>query len=154
MNDIIVLDVSVVVAAVSSNEPHHAEALAFLQEIKARAGRLQVPATFLLELYAVLNRSPREIRRLGFFTEDDPLYVELRPVDERLVQSILQWMQNKMRGQSPTRGADLAYVAVAVDLNLPLVTLDNGLRKFKDAGLPIYSPQEKLDEWNLKQEAG
>ncbi|MBC7350612.1 MAG: PIN domain-containing protein [Candidatus Aminicenantes bacterium] len=148
MNDIIVLDASVVIPAVSKNERHHSEALAFIQELKTRAGRLEVPATFLLELYAVLNRSPREVRKLGFFTIDDPLYVELRPVDEGLVSSFLNWMESKMPGQSPTRGADLAYVAVAVDANLPLVTLDNGLRSFKDAGLAVYTPQEKLDEWN------
>lgn len=147
MRESVVLDVSVLIAAVSEGEACHVEALDLFQALKARGASLDVPATFLLEVYAVLNRRPREIRKLGFFTETDPLSVRLRPVAEEQVRDIMDWMSTHMNGKMPTRGADLAYIGVAVNAELPLVTLDRGLLQFAEAGLRVYTPQEMLKAW-------
>ena len=143
----VVLDASVVIAAVSPAETRHAESLPFVRAVQQRRLALEVPAHFLLELYAVLNRSPRELRQLGFMTEKDPVTLRLKTIGAAEVEKALAWVSSKLPGKSPTRGADLAYVWVAQESGLPLVTLDKGLHQFKDAGLDVLYPGELLARW-------
>ena len=143
----VVLDVSVVIAAVSPDEVCHSESLRFVQAVHRHRLSLEVPAHFLLELYAVLNRSPRELRQLGFMTEENPVALRLKTIGEAEVQEVLAWVSAQLPGKSPTRGADLAYVWVARASGLPLVTLDKGLHFFTSAGVSVYYPGDLLTKW-------
>jgi|CXWL01.1.fsa_nt_gi predicted nucleic acid-binding protein len=143
----VVLDVSVVIAAVSPAEVRHAESLRFVQAVHGRRLSLEVPAHFLLELYTVLNRSPRQLRQLGFMTEENPVAFRLRTIGQAEVQETLAWVSSQLPGKSPTRGADLAYAWVARTSGLPLVTLDKGLHQFTGAGISVYYPGDLLTKW-------
>jgi predicted nucleic acid-binding protein len=143
----VVVDVSVVVAAISPAEPRYAESLGFIQAVHERRLTLEVPAHFILELYAVTNRTPRKLQELGFMTEQNPIALRLKSIGEPEVQAVLAWVSSVFPGKSPTRGADLAYVWVARESGLPLVTLDNGLHQFREAGLQVYYPGELLAKW-------
>jgi predicted nucleic acid-binding protein len=145
-NDL-VLDVSVVIAAVSPTEVRHSESLRFLQTVHRHRFSLEVPAHFLLELYAVLARSPRELRQLGFMTEENPVALRLKTIGEAEVQEILAWVSSELPGKSPARGADLAYVWVARKSGLPLVSLDEGMHTFTSAGVNVYYPGDLLKIW-------
>ncbi len=144
----IVLDVSVVIAAMSPGEAFHSESLRFIQAVHRHRLTLEVPAHFLLELYAVLTRSPRELRQLGFMTEIDPVPFRLRAIGETEVQEMLAWISSQLPGKSPTRGADLAYVWVARASRLPLVSLDKGLHQFTSAGVSVCYPGDLLSKWS------
>jgi predicted nucleic acid-binding protein len=138
----VVIDASVVVAAVSPSEPGYPEALEFLKRAHSTHAILHEPPQFLLELYAVLSRRPRELRQLGFMTEDDPLVVRWAPLGEAEIQNLLAWLTSNCPGKCPTRGADLAYVSTALRSPLPLVTLDSGLLSFRSCGVDVYAPQD------------
>ena len=147
----VVLDASVVVAAVSPTESRHVESSRFLKVIHQHRLGVEVPAHFLLELYAVLNRSPRELRQLGFMTEENPVVLRLKAIGEAQVQEILAWVSANLPGKSPTRGADLAYVGVARESGLPLVSLDRGIHQFTSAGVAVYYPDDLLRLWGIDQ---
>ena len=138
----LIIDVSVVIAAVSPSEPGHVEALEFLQRAHTSHAVFHEPPQFLFELYAVLTRRPRELRQLGFMTETDPMVLKWTPLGEPQVQRLLNWLTSNCPGKCPTRGADLAYVSSAVEAKLPLVTLDAGLQSFGSCGLDVYAPRE------------
>ena len=143
----IVVDASVVVAAVSPDELGYSESLALIREIHRRRVVLMEPPQYLLELYAVLTRSPRQLRELGFMTVDAPGFIEFKPLDVGELERALGWLTSTFPGQCPTRGGDLAYVWVARQAAVPLVTLDEGLRKFRSPGLDIRYPREQLRVW-------
>jgi len=142
MANSLVVDVSVVIAAVSPSETRHHESLQFMQAVHRRHIAIEAPAHFLLELYAVLNRSPRELQQLGFMTAHDPVTIRLVAIGEIEVEKTLAWVSSTFPGKSPTKGADLAYAWVARQSRLPLVTNDNGLHQFKNAGIDVYYPAE------------
>ena len=143
----IVVDASVVVAAVSPDELGYSESLALIREIHRRRVVLMEPPQYLLELYAVLTRSPRQLRELGFMTHDAPVVIEFRPLDDRELEHALGWLSSTFPGECPTRGGDLTYVWVAWQEAVPLVTLDAGLHKFRSPGLDIRWRREQLRVW-------
>lgn len=147
----LVLDVSVVIAAVSPTELHHPECARLLNVIHQQNLGVEVPAHFVLELYSVLTRSPRELRQLGFMTKEDPIVLRVRSLGEVEVQEILGWASERLPGRSPTRGADLAYIGVARTTGLPLVSLDHGLHQFNSVGVAVYYPADLLKEWGIAQ---
>lgn len=147
----VVLDVSVVIAAVTPTEASHSESIQFMQAVHRHRLSLEVPAHFLLELYAVLNRSPRELRQLGFMTEENPIAFRLKAIGQTEVQETLAWISSELPGKSPTRGADLAYAWVARTSGLPLVSLDKGLHQFTGHGVSVYYPAELLAKWDTGQ---
>jgi predicted nucleic acid-binding protein len=144
----LVIDVSVLIAAVSTEEPRHEESHRFLKEIHKRKHPLREPAHFLLELYAVLNRRGRELKQLGFMTETDPLSIAFHGIGEPEVQRMLEWLMKNCPGRTPTRGADLAYLIVALETNGRLVTLDKGLMEYRSCGANVYYPNEMVMLWS------
>jgi hypothetical protein len=138
----VVIDASVVVAAVSPTEDGHAEALEFLKRAHFTHATLHEPPQFLLELYAILSRRPRELRQLGFMTEEDPLVIRWAPLGEPEIQQLLAWLTSSCPGKCPTRGADLAYVSASLRGTIPLITLDGGLQSFRFCGLDVHAPQD------------
>jgi predicted nucleic acid-binding protein len=146
----VVLDASVVISAVSPLEPRHSEALQFLRFIHGSRLSVHAPAHFLLEIYAVLSRSPREVRALGFLTEENPIAVKLKTIGEAEVEAAITWVASQLPGRSPTRGADLAYAWVARASGLPLVTLDSGLHEFTGHDVRVYYPGDLLVKWSAE----
>lgn len=94
-------------------------------------------------------RTPREIRKLGFAGEENPIYLRLVSVGSAEVHQMIEWATVNLPGKSPTRGADLAYIGVARTSGLPLVSVDGGLHKFKYVGVEIYYPSEMLEIWGM-----
>lgn len=144
-----VVDASVVVAAVSPNEDRHEESLAFLRELHRRQIVLLEPPQFLLELYAVLNRSPRQLQELGFMRQDNALTIEVRSLGIGELQRFLDWATATFPGRSPTGGADLAYVSVALETRAALVTNDRGLHEFGGRDVTIHYPGDLLAAWGM-----
>lgn len=147
----VVLDASVVIAAVSPAEPRHLECSRLIRMIHEHGQVVEVPALFLLELYTILTRSPRELRQLGFMSRENPVVLRLRSIGEDEVQAIIGWASENLTGRSPTRGADLAYVGVARAAGLPLVSLDRGLHEFNSVGVAVRYPVDLLKEWGVAQ---
>jgi predicted nucleic acid-binding protein len=144
----LVIDVSVLVAAVSPSESSHDEASQFLNEVHKRKPSLREPAHFLLELYAVLSRNPRQLQQLGFLTLHDPLEIEFHGIGAGEVQRLLAWLAANAQGRVSTRGADLAYLIVALENRCRLVTLDKGLLEYQKYGADVCSPRKALEDWH------
>ena len=104
----LVLDASVLIAALSPGEMRHQESLDFIKELRPRKVLLEEPAHFMLELYAVMNRtseSQRVLSKLGFTTPDSPLIaMTFVPLGEPEIERFLGWMSSALPGQSPTAG--------------------------------------------------
>lgn len=138
------------ITAFSPSEPRHDESLTFLKELYRRGVTIEEPTTFLLELYAVLTRSPRQLHALGFMTEENAITIISYALDVDRVQGFLNWLRSALPNRVPTRGADLAYVYVAWSNKRPLVTLDGGLHQFRDAGIEVYYPGDVVSNWNAQ----
>lgn len=138
----LIVDVSVVMAALSPHEGGHNDAFQLLKRAHAARAVLREPPQFLLELYAVLTRKPRQLRELGFLTDVDPMIIKFTPLGQSEVQSLVDWLIRHCPGKCPTKGADLAYVSAALETRLPLVTLDAGMQTFRSCGLDVCGPKE------------
>jgi len=138
--DRIVLDTSVLVAAVSPNESSQNVALSFLRRVHESRQCIEIPPTFLFEVYAALNRTPRKLSELLFLTEESGLNFLIHTQGTTEVQNMLEWLSVKAPGTVPTRGGDLAYLAIAVESGIPLFTFDKGMHAFSNYGVDIRYP--------------
>jgi hypothetical protein len=139
-----VLDASIVVAAVSPDEAGHFDSVEFLRELQQHELPLIEPPSFHLELYAVLTRKPRELKKLGFLTSGNGLDFEVKAMGMNELRACLAFLTAHFPGRCPTRGADLAYVWVAYATDSPLVTLDKGLQGFRGGPVTILGPADAL----------
>jgi predicted nucleic acid-binding protein len=83
----LVIDASVLVAAVSPPEPGHEEALLLFRRIHEGRIAVMLPRQFFLEVYAAFSRNPRQVKALGFMTVDKPIKIQFCPLGEAEVQN-------------------------------------------------------------------
>jgi len=140
----LVIDASVLMAAVSPSEIRHADAKALLVAAHAKSVVLQEPVQFMLEIWASFRRRPRDLQQLGFMTLTSPVHMNLWPMAEADVQGFMTWLSANFPAIIPTRGGDLAYVWTALKCNVPLVSLDVGLQGYSGSDVTVADPKAAL----------
>lgn len=144
----LVLDSSVLVAAMKPAEPGHADARAFLDRLRATvaagAALAFAPPELWLEVHVAEQRLARTRRNaspvespLGWFA------VELvAPADEGAISEFLALLTKRMRGRRPFANAtDLMYLWAAYRVEAAVVTLDEGLLKYQGVVCDVTQPQ-------------
>jgi predicted nucleic acid-binding protein len=144
----LVLDSSVLIAAVQPAEPEHADARAFVDRIRPAlaAGRASAfgPPELWLEVHVVeqrLARSRRAAAALGGALTG--LAIELvGPDSTRSITSFLDVLTTRMRGRRPFSNAtDLVYLWAAWSVDATVVTLDRGLLEYHRVVCDVTRPQ-------------
>ncbi|WP_437632319.1 PIN domain-containing protein [Sorangium sp. So ce854] len=149
----IVLDSSVAIASMRPAEPGHADALAFLERVRAAVAageaRVLAPPELWLEVYVAEQRLASSRRGAPAAAGAGPLAalaglaVELvAPAGEDALTDFLGLLTRRMRGRRPFANAtDLVYLWAAHGAEATVVTLDEGLLKYHGVVCDVTRPQ-------------
>jgi predicted nucleic acid-binding protein len=154
----LVLDSSVLIAALKPEEPGHEGARDFMERLREAQASGEVrafgPPELWLEVYVAEQRlaHARHGRRVvpAARGEQPPaqeamrgLAVELvTPADLPEVTSFLELLTRRTRGRRPSANAtDLVYLWAAASVGATVVTLDEGLLKYHGAVCDVTRPQ-------------
>ncbi len=144
----LVLDSSVIIAAVQPSEPEHQGALDFVDRLrKAQAGGAEsafAPPELWLEVHVVEQRLA--LSRRGGPAPGGALRgltVELvRPEDAEEITAFLLHLTKRMRGRRPFANAtDLVYLWAASRMDATVVTLDRGLLDYHGVVCDVTRPE-------------
>jgi hypothetical protein len=144
----LVLDSSVVIAAVRPQEPEHADARAFVDRLRPALASGAVialaPPELWLEVHVVEQRLARP--RSGVPTPAgalEGLAVELVAPDGReAITAFLDVLTRRMRGRRPFANAtDLVYLWAAWSRDATVVTLDRGMLGYHGVVCDVTRPQ-------------
>lgn len=119
-----IIDASVYIALVNRHEKFHEHSLQWFRRAIAMRTPLSAPAIFLAEVAAAVGRGQddTELARRVVSAVRNSKYISLQPVSVALAESAA-----KIAGEQRIRGCDAVYIAMALQLNQPLVTLDRQL---------------------------
>lgn len=119
-----IIDSSVYIASISPHEKFYAHSLLWLQQAAATKAPLLAPAIFLAEVAAALSRGQKNtnLAQRAVSILRNSKVIDLQPVSITLAESAA-----RIAGEQKIRGCDAVYVALALHLNQPLVTLDKQL---------------------------
>ncbi|VAW32012.1 hypothetical protein MNBD_CHLOROFLEXI01-1945 [hydrothermal vent metagenome] len=132
-----VVDASLFVAAVSQDESHHDQAVAWLNHALEKTATIDVPAIVLSEVSAAISRGQDDNvlaqRALNLLLQTD--LIQIFPVSEELAKRAAE-IGIKQR----IRGCDAVYVALAEKLGTELVSLDRQQLARGTAVVPTHQP--------------
>lgn len=116
-----VIDASVYIAAVNAHEEAHERCLRWLQQAVAEQLPLWGPSIMLAEVAAALSRGLQDPSKAMDATAllRNSKVIRLQPVSIALAERAAQ-----IASDQKIRGCDAVYVALAMQLGQPLVTLD------------------------------
>lgn len=140
----VVLDASVMIAAVTMREIGHAPAKAFMAGCTAHSLPILVPAIALAEFSGALSRTGRSVqqtrRMLAVYRNQADFAVapvEVALGEEAAAIALLQHI----------KGCDAIYLALARELASPLVTLDREQRERAPEDVEVLTPEQALAGW-------
>ncbi len=140
----VVVDASVLIAAVTARETGHLLARRFVGACTARALPIFVPVIALAEFSGGLSRTGRSAEQIKRFlaiyrsqAEFTVVPIEVELGDEAVSIATLQRI----------KGCDAIYLALARDLTLPLVTLDREQQDRAPADVEVRTPEQALAKW-------
>jgi predicted nucleic acid-binding protein len=144
----LVLDSSVLIAAVRPDEADHPDARAFVDRLRGlspEAGiELLAPPELWLEVHVVEQRLTRS-RRGGAAVQGamEGLAITLcAPADREELTTFLAFLEKRMRGRRPFANAtDLVYLWVGYSREATVVTLDRGLLEYHGVVCELTRPQ-------------
>lgn len=116
-----VIDASVYIAAVNAHEESHERSLRWLQQAVAEELPVWAPSIILAEVAAALARGlqdPAQALRAVTLLRNSKV-IRLQQVSVALAERAAQ-----IAADQKIRGCDAVYVALAAQLDQPLVTLD------------------------------
>jgi predicted nucleic acid-binding protein len=143
----LVLDSSVVIAAIRPDEPEHEDARSFIARLR---GALAVgeaaafgPPELWLEAHVVEARLARSRRGPASGGALAGLTVELvAPDGAEAIAAFLALLDKRMRGRRPSANAtDLVYLWAAHHVGATVVTLDRGLLGYHGVVCDVTRPQ-------------
>jgi predicted nucleic acid-binding protein len=139
----VIIDTSVIASAMKAAEVHHAEADAFISELKAKNVDVFVPATALWEIGAAMNH-PAKRQPGAQINQSFSLPVKAIAVNEPLFQKTFK------PHSLPLKAADHIFISCALDTGYPLVTFDYGMKaNASQLGVPVFTPSEFLAKYKL-----
>lgn len=137
MNHYVVVDASVWVARLVAQDAFHDNSRQWLDAQRSQGMQFVAPTFLLVEVAAAISRRTGDSR----LALDAAEALENLP-DLRLVEMDPNVVQTAVRAGAElgVRAADALYIAIARQLALPLVTLDNNQRQ---------RASRKLDTWEV-----
>ena len=145
----LVLDSSVLIAAMKPEEAHHPDAVGFLERARdaRQAIELFAPPELWIEVRVAAQKveqsrkAPRPLRVDELLAG---LSIELTPITEiEAIDHFFEELGRRMRGRAPFANAtDLVYLWVAWQRGATLITLDGGLLKYHGMVCDVTRPQD------------
>jgi predicted nucleic acid-binding protein len=132
-----VIDASVTVALVNAHEKEHASSWAWLEQARAAGESIHAPVILLAEVAAALSRGvgdPALAHRVVQQLARSELF-ELIPVTLARAERAAT-----VAADHQIRGCDAVYIALADQLDEPLVTLDRQQLERGAAVVPVRRP--------------
>jgi predicted nucleic acid-binding protein len=129
-----VVDASVIVSIVNSEEPFHDQCRAWLGESLLSGQQIYAPAIILAEVGAALSRGQSDpvLAERAILLLSQETLIQLQPLSVEFGRrTAVIAIENRIRG------CDAAYVALAEQLNTDLVTLDN--QQFERGGMVVVT---------------
>jgi predicted nucleic acid-binding protein len=144
----LVLDSSVLIAAVRPAEPGHADAQAFVERLRSAqasgAVRAFGPPELWLEVHVVEERLAHG-RRVGPApgAAMEGLAIALVTLDRvEMLTGFLDVLRRQMRGRRPFANAtDLVYLWAAYEVGATVVTLDRGMLAYHGVVCDVTRPE-------------
>src|SRR5437588_6049695 len=137
MDTTVVVDASVWVSRLIDHDVNHDASLLWIERYIAEGGFLVAPALILVEVAAAISRQMGEIdlaketaRNLDSASE-----MHIVPLDNALVQAAVE-----VAADLQLRAGDAIYVAVAQQLNIPLVSWDREQLDRAGSLITTYTP--------------
>ena len=136
MSDVVV-DASVWVSRLVTGDVHHARCEIWFREQAASGGVLAAPVFVLAEVAGAISRrtGQRTLARQAIGLLQKLPSLRLVSLDVPLGSLAAQ-----LAADQPLRGADALYVAIALRLGLPLITLDAEQLRRAEAVITMISP--------------
>jgi predicted nucleic acid-binding protein len=143
----VVLDSSVLVAAMKSGEPNHADALDLLARLRSAGGAVEIfaPPELWLEARVAAMKFERSSGGAPVQGAEEllaGLSVELTPMTRvEEIDEFFGVLAARVRGKAPFANAtDLVYLWVAWQRGAALITLDSGLLKYHGVVCDVVRP--------------
>lgn len=138
----LLVDSCVFIDAFDLRSPHHAESLAFLEDLRRRAVLITMPAHGWFEVQCTFQRIVTEKRYVGPTIQGQMKYpVELVHIDASFIQKYA------MADIPYIKGSDHIFVAIAKVNGYPLVTSDSKMKEVsKQCGIRVFTPVEFCNE--------
>lgn len=137
MDGSIVIDASVLVSWLVSHDANHNDSYLWIKRYRATGGLLVVPAFAMLEVAAAIARQTRQATLAKATIKG--LYsihtLRIVPLNSRLVSSAVD-----IASDLQLRAGDATYVAVAYNLEIPLVSWDNEQQQRGGNLITTYTP--------------
>jgi predicted nucleic acid-binding protein len=132
-----IIDASVYVASINQQEEFHERSITWLRGAIAAKTPLVAPAIFLAEVAAAIGRGQDDValaRRAVALLRSSRL-IHLHPVSIALAESA-----GRIAAERQVRGCDAVYIALAQQLNQPLVTLDRQQARRSSSMIQVIEP--------------
>ncbi|MDI1450457.1 type II toxin-antitoxin system VapC family toxin [Polyangium sp. 6x1] len=145
----LVLDSSVLIAAMKEGDPGHADAVDFLDRLRAAHAAGQAEVFAPPELWIEVRAAAQKLRRVvvaphgrGMDELLATLGVELVPITSvEEIDAFFERLARHLRDRAPfTNATDLVYLWVAFRRAAALVTLDAGLIKYHGMVCDVMRP--------------
>jgi predicted nucleic acid-binding protein len=134
---VIVVDASVWVGSLLSDDRHHSASQAWFDERSSRGEQFVGPTLLLTEIGGAISRRTGRIHFAHRVVEELAASQELRlvPIDEELARD-----GARLAVDLGLRGTDAIYVALARELGVPLVTWDREQRERAASAIMAIEP--------------
>ena len=137
MDTSVVVDASVWVSWLIASDIHHDESIDWIIKYLAEGGLLVAPAIMLIEVAAAISRQTGEILQAQDMVKnlDEASEILIVPLDKALI-----WNAVQVATHSKLRAGDAAYVALAYQLNIPLISWDKEQLTKAHSLIATYTP--------------
>ena len=144
----LVIDSSVLIAAIRPSEPAHADALDFVRRLRAAQAAEAVQTFGPAELWLEVHVAEQRLASAGKRPAADAGAMQglsgelVAPRRQEDILEFLAELARRTRGKRPFANAtDLVYVWAAAEVGAALVTLDEGLVKYHRVLCEVMRPQ-------------
>lgn len=141
----IVVDASVWISLALPGDANYRNTIAWATHLFDQNIRMSVPSLFLVEFGAAISRrtqSPERAREGVARIERDPVF-EIVELDRRLISASAEAAITFR-----LRGADAVYVALAQQLDIPLISWDREQLDRTSLAVDVLTPSHALARWH------
>lgn len=137
MDTRIVVDASVLVSQLMPQDTNHKTSLFWLNQFSAAGGLLVAPVFLQIEVAAAVSRrtGQPELSKNALENLNSTSAIQFVSLDSALVQAAIN-----IATDLQLRAGDAIYVAVAHQLNIPLVSWDREQLERASSLIPTYTP--------------
>jgi predicted nucleic acid-binding protein len=151
MDNFVVVDASVWVSWLIASDVNHGASLKWIEQYIAEGGFLVAPELMLVEVAAALSRQTRDAKlaKETVKTLDAANETHIVTIDKALIRTAIDTASDLQ-----LRAGDAMYVAVALQLDIPLVSWDKEQLRKSQGLIVTYAPDEYVFPEETLEENG